>query len=408
MNYRDLGGMSASVVGMGCNQLGVTCDAEGAAVLVNEALDAGINYFDVADEYGRKYWDQTDPTWGLAEEYLGRALRGRRDDTLIATKFGVRPPTRPELGGASAKWIATAVEESLRRLQTDRIDLYQLHLPDPSVPIGETLTALDGLVRAGKVRAIGCSNLSAAQLDEAHRVASELGTEHFVSTQERLNLFARDALSDVMPACERLGMKFIPYQPLARGVLTGKYGRHRPLPADSRLFLYDISGDVPGQFTDRRGRLRRPAVGSSRTRPRTASKLLSSRDSTRPHPCRARIRVAVVVPRRQLRHRRRRSPGPGDRQYQQRRLGTHRRGTQRGPRARRGFDVNGQQQRWGSAAGSQHVSGQDRNLEISDQRLLRHGKLGRFEQGEQQRAGGECCQKPAPFSEGSVGHPPSA
>jgi len=134
-------------------------------------------------------------------------------------------------------------------LKTDRIDLYQLHLPDPSVPIGETLTALDGLVRAGKVRAIGCSNLSAAQLDEAHSVASELGTEHFVSTQERLNLFAREALSDEMPTCERLGMKFIPYQPLARGVLTGKYGRHRPLPADSRLFLYDISGDVPGQFT---------------------------------------------------------------------------------------------------------------------------------------------------------------
>src|SRR5450755_3450889 len=158
MTYRDIGGMSASLVGMGCNQLGVTCDAEGAAVLVNEALDAGINYFDVADEYGRKYWDQTDPTWGLAEEYLGRALRGRRDGALIATKFGVRPPTRPELGGASAKWIATAVEASLRRLETDRIDLYQLHLPDPSVPIGETLTALDGLVRAGKVRAIGCSN----------------------------------------------------------------------------------------------------------------------------------------------------------------------------------------------------------------------------------------------------------
>lgn len=241
--------MSASVVGMGCNQLGVTCDAAGAAVLVHEALDAGINYFDVADEYGRKYWDQTDPTWGLAEEYLGQALRGRRDDALIATKFGVRPPTRPELGGASAKWIATAVEESLRRLQTDRIDLYQLHLPDPTVPIGETLTALDGLVRAGKVRAIGCSNLPADQLDEADRVASELGTAHFVSTQERLNIFARDALTEVMPACDRMGMKFVPYQPLARGVLTGKYGRGRPVPTDSRLYMYDISGDTPGQFT---------------------------------------------------------------------------------------------------------------------------------------------------------------
>jgi aryl-alcohol dehydrogenase-like predicted oxidoreductase len=223
--YRELAGMSTSVVGMGCNQLGVTCDAEGAAALVREALDSGINYFDVADEYGRKYWDATDPTWGLAEEYLGRALRGRRDEALIATKFGVRPPTKPELGGASAKWIATAVEDSLRRLETDRLDLYQLHLPDPTVPIGETLTALDALVRAGKVRAIGCSNLSGEQLQEAHDVASDLGTAHFVSTQERLNLFAQDALNDVMPVCDRLGMKFIPYQPLARGVLTGKYGR---------------------------------------------------------------------------------------------------------------------------------------------------------------------------------------
>jgi aryl-alcohol dehydrogenase-like predicted oxidoreductase len=249
MNYRELGGMSASVVGMGCNQLGITCDERGAAALVHEALDAGINYFDVADEYGRKYWDETDPTWGLAEEYLGRALRGRRDEALVATKFGVRPPTRPELGGASAKWIATAVEDSLRRLETDRIDLYQLHLPDPTVPIGETLTALDGLVSAGKVRTIGCSNLSAAQLDEAQSVASELGTVQFVSTQERLNLFAREALANVMPACDRLGIKFIPYQPLARGVLTGKYGRSRPTPTDTRLYLYDISGDVPGQFT---------------------------------------------------------------------------------------------------------------------------------------------------------------
>src|SRR3954470_16061128 len=190
MIYRDIAGMSASVVGMGCNQLGVTCDADGAAVLVNEALDAGINYFDVADEYGRKYWDDTDPRWGLAEEYLGRALRGRRDEALVATKFGVRPPTRPELGGASARWIATAVEDSLRRLETDRIDLYQLHLPDPTVPIGETLTPLDIWVRSGKVRAIGCSNLSTAQLEEADSVASDLGTERFVSTQERLNLFA--------------------------------------------------------------------------------------------------------------------------------------------------------------------------------------------------------------------------
>lgn len=232
--------MSVSVIGMGCNQLGVTCDADGARVLVDEAVDAGINYFDVADEYGRRYWDLTDPAWGVAEEHLGRALRGKRDQVLIATKFGVRPPTRLELGGASPKWIATAIEDSLRRLDTDYVDLYQLHVPDPTVPIGETLVALDALVQAGKVRAIGCSNLSAEQLTEAGRVASELGTAHFVSDQGRLNLFSREALVDVMPACERLGMRFIPYYPLARGLLTGKYGRGNPLPAGTRLFLYDV------------------------------------------------------------------------------------------------------------------------------------------------------------------------
>jgi aryl-alcohol dehydrogenase-like predicted oxidoreductase len=229
---------------MGCNQLGVTCDADGAQVLVHEALDAGINYFDVADEYGRRYWDLTDPAWGVAEEHLGRALRGRRDRAFIATKFGVRPPTRLELGGASPRWIATAIEDSLRRLDTDYVDLYQLHVPDPNVPIGDTLMALDALVQAGKVRAIGCSNLSAEQLAEADRVASELGTPHFLSNQGLLNLFARAALAEVMPACERLGMKFIPYYPLARGVLTGKYRRDKPLPEDTRLSLYDVV-DVP-------------------------------------------------------------------------------------------------------------------------------------------------------------------
>jgi aryl-alcohol dehydrogenase-like predicted oxidoreductase len=235
--------MSVSVVGMGCNQLGVSCDANGAAELVDEAVAAGINYFDVADEYGRRYWDPTDPTWGFAEVCLGRALRGKRDDVVIATKFGVRPPTRPELGGASPAWIATAVEDSLRRLDTDHIDLYQLHVPDPSVPIAETLEALDTLIRAGKVRAIGCSNLSVSQLEEADRVGSEIRTARFVSIQTRLNILSRDALVDIMPACERLGISFIPYFPLARGVLTGKYGRNRPTPTYARLFAYELGND---------------------------------------------------------------------------------------------------------------------------------------------------------------------
>ena len=220
---------------MGCNQLGVSCDEQGAAALVHEAMDAGINYFDVADEYGRRYFDPTDPSWGVAEEYLGRALRGKRDRVVIATKFGVRPPTQPELGGASAAWIARAVEESLRRLDTDYIDLYQLHIPDPTVPIAETLGALHELVHAGKVRVIGCSNLSASELQEADDAATDLGIEKFASLQAALNIFSRSALTDLMPTCERLGLAFIPYYPLANGVLTGKYGRGRPLPPGTRL-----------------------------------------------------------------------------------------------------------------------------------------------------------------------------
>jgi aryl-alcohol dehydrogenase-like predicted oxidoreductase len=235
MEHRSIRGLSVSVVGMGCNQLGVACDEKGAKLLIDEAIDAGITYFDVADEYGRRYWDDTDPSWGVAEEYLGRALRGKRDKVVIASKFGVRPPTQPELGGASASWIARAIEASLRRLETDYLDLYQLHVPDPSVPIAETLGALDELVRAGKVRAIGCSNLSADELRDADRVATEHGYEKFASIQSALNIFSRATLVDIMPACETLGIKFIPYYPLASGVLTGKYGRGRPLPSHTRL-----------------------------------------------------------------------------------------------------------------------------------------------------------------------------
>ncbi|HEV8297703.1 MAG TPA: aldo/keto reductase [Acidimicrobiales bacterium] len=235
MRYRNIQNLSVSVVGMGCNQLGLVCDAAGTAALVHEAIDAGINYFDVADEYGRRYFDPTDPSWGVAEEYLGRALRGKREQVVIATKFGVRPPTEPELGGASAAWIARAIEDSLRRLDTDYIDLYQLHVPDPTVPIAETLGALHELVVAGKVRTIGCSNLSLTELEEADRVATELGVEPFASFQAPLNIFSRGSLADIMPACERLGLAFIPYYPLASGVLTGKYGRGRPLPEGTRL-----------------------------------------------------------------------------------------------------------------------------------------------------------------------------
>ena len=236
MERRRIGVLSASVVGMGCNQLGTTCDQELTAQIVGEALDAGVNYFDTADEYGRNYFDPTDEGgWGLSEEYLGHALKGHRDEVIIASKFGIPPPGDGSGGGGSARWIDVAVEGSLRRLGTDRIDLYQLHVPDPSVPIAETLEALNRLVRAGKVREIGCCNLSGAELDEAATVAGGAGLRRFASVQSPLNIIQRATLNDVMPACERLGIAFIPYYPLASGMLTGKYHRGQRPVAGTRL-----------------------------------------------------------------------------------------------------------------------------------------------------------------------------
>ena len=237
MEHRSIGRLSVSVIGLGCNQLGTAfCDESLSARIVNEALDAGITYFDTADEYGSNYADPDDPGgWGRSEEYLGRALRSRRDEVVIGSKFGVHPHGDAERGGASRRWATLAVEASLRRLGTDRIDLYQLHFPDPDVPIEETLGALDELVAQGKVREIGCSNLSAGALDEAAAAAARMGVRPFASTQGPLNLLQRATLDDVVPACERLGMTFIPYYPLASGMLTGKYRRGRDLPEGTRL-----------------------------------------------------------------------------------------------------------------------------------------------------------------------------
>ena len=232
-----IGQLSVSVVGLGTNQLGTpACDEATSTRVVHEALDAGIAYFDTADEYGRRYFDPTDTEgWGRAEEYLGRALGKRRDDVVIATKFGVRPPGDSDRGGAGARWAARALEDSLRRLGTDHVDLYQLHVPDATVPIEETLGALDKMVRDGKVREVGCCNLSGEELALADTVANEAGLRPFASIQNPLNVIQRGALDDVMPVCERLGVAFIPYYPLASGVLTGKYRRGEPLPAGSRM-----------------------------------------------------------------------------------------------------------------------------------------------------------------------------
>jgi aryl-alcohol dehydrogenase-like predicted oxidoreductase len=227
--------LEASVVGLGCNNFGRRLDLEGTAAVLEAALDAGITFFDTADIYGGA---------GASEELMGRALEGRRDDYLIATKFGMEMDGAegvPEAPRGSREYIRWAVEGSLRRLRTDRIDLYQYHEPDGRTPIAETLAALDELVREGVARAIGCSNFSAGELEEADRVAREGGLARFVTLQNEYSLLERGIEAEVGPACERLGVSILPYFPLASGLLTGKYRRGEEAPAGSRL-----AGSTPG------------------------------------------------------------------------------------------------------------------------------------------------------------------
>ncbi|HEY3941359.1 MAG TPA: aldo/keto reductase [Acidimicrobiales bacterium] len=237
MDVRSIGSLTVSVVGLGCNQLGTTfVDDDDVDRIVGEAIEAGITYFDTADEYGANYADPSDPRgWGRSEELLGRALGRRRDQVVVGSKFGVAPHGDAPGGGASARWARSAIEATLRRLGTDYVDLYQLHFPDPAVGIDETLGALDQLVHEGKVREIGCCNFSADQLAEAHDVARAERVRPFASIQSPLNIFQRGALDELLPAAGELGMSFIPYYPLASGMLTGKYRRGEPAPQGSRL-----------------------------------------------------------------------------------------------------------------------------------------------------------------------------
>ena len=226
LKQRQIGSLRVSVVGLGCNQFGQNCDAAESADIVREALDAGINFFDTADEYGPD---------GVSEEFLGQALGARRDEVVIATKFGHHMFGDPERGGAGQRWIVQAVEDSLRRLGTDRIDLYQQHFPDPATPHEETMTALDRLVQDGKVREIGCCNLSGADVDERADISQRLGSTPLASAQNRLNLLRQEAVTDLVPALKRHDMALIPYFPLAAGMLTDKYKRGEPLPEGTRL-----------------------------------------------------------------------------------------------------------------------------------------------------------------------------
>lgn len=225
MEKRQIRSLEVSLVGLGCNNFGWRIDADATAKVVDAALEAGINFFDTADVYGN----------GQSEEYLGRALGPRRAQVIIATKFGMK--MGEGLEGGRPEYVRQAADASLKRLGTDRIDLYQYHKPDPTVPIADTAGAMKELQRAGKVREIGCSNFSAEQLREA---------PDFASVQNEYNLLHREPEADVIPECERLGMAFLPYFPLASGLLTGKYRKGQPLPKGTR------GGDAwgPKVFTD--------------------------------------------------------------------------------------------------------------------------------------------------------------
>ena len=222
MEKRQIGRLAVSVTGVGCNNFGRRLDAERTAKVVHAALDAGINFFDTADTYGKT----------RSEEFLGKALGKKRKDVIIATKFGMA--IDEERKGARPEYVRSAAEDSLRRLGTDYIDLYQLHTPDETVPIADTLGALDELVKAGKVREIGCSNFSVEQLAEADQAAKPRAAK-FVSVQNEYSLFHRASAQPVLAECATLGIAFLPYFPLANGLLTGKYRKGQPPPEGSRI-----------------------------------------------------------------------------------------------------------------------------------------------------------------------------
>jgi aryl-alcohol dehydrogenase-like predicted oxidoreductase len=232
MRYRSLGnsGLVVSVAGLGCNNFGRRLDAGATRAVVDAAIEAGMTLFDTAESYGPR---------GLSEEFLGQALENRRDRVVLATKFGLRtadmgyPPSAGAKGGRG--YLMRAVEQSLRRLRTDYIDLYQIHSPDPVTPVAETLAALGDLVSQGKVRYIGHSNFSGWRIAEADAVARELGIPGFISAQNHWSLLERGAEAEVVPAARHFGLGVLPFFPLANGLLTGKVRRGQAPPQGTRL-----------------------------------------------------------------------------------------------------------------------------------------------------------------------------
>jgi aryl-alcohol dehydrogenase-like predicted oxidoreductase len=291
MDHRALGrsGLMVSVVGLGGNNFGRRIDLEASRAVVDAALDAGVTFIDTADVYGNR---------GGSEEILGQVLQGRRDDVVIGTKFG------GDMGGAngedwgargSRRYVRRAIEGSLRRLRTDHIDLYQYHAPDGITPIEETLAALHELVQEGKVRYTGSSNLGAWEVADADWVAREHGLTPFVSAQNHFNVLERSAEVELIPACVRFGIGVIPYFPLASGLLTGKYRRGQPAPADSRLAgraddltdeMFDRLEALEKFAADRGISLLDTAMGWLASRPQVASIIAGA---TRPEQVRANV-----------------------------------------------------------------------------------------------------------------------
>jgi aryl-alcohol dehydrogenase-like predicted oxidoreductase len=258
MRERQLGAtdLCVSPVGLGCNNFGARLDRSGASEVIHAALDMGINLFDTADAYGER---------GGSETILGEVLGDRRKDIVLATKFGLQMDDEGWLKGGSAQYITTAIEASLKRLKTDWIDLYYLHRPDPATPIQETLGALDKLIEQGKVRYIGCSNMTAAQVTEAEQVAKTNGLRRFISCQDQYNPLSRQIEDDLIPAMQAYELTLLPYFPLASGMLTGKYRFGAPIPQGVRLsqkrysdrFLNDQNFRIVEKlrdFSERRGR----------------------------------------------------------------------------------------------------------------------------------------------------------
>jgi len=228
METRPIGSLAVSVVGVGCNNFGGRIDEKRTKEVIDAAIDVGIDFFDTADMYAN----------GKSEELLGRFLGARRREVIVATKFGNDMPGQGR--GARPEYVRQALDASLKRLRMDHVDLYQQHVPDPDVPIAETLGALDQLVKAGKVREIGCSNFSAAQIREARKASdARPGSARFVSVQNEYSLLHREPEEEVLAECERQGMSFLPFFPLMSGLLTGKYRKGRPIPQGTRVAKYE-------------------------------------------------------------------------------------------------------------------------------------------------------------------------